>query len=499
MALAIDGSTPAVATQTVNTTNTVTTASFTPPANCIIYIRWAWNTLSGENPTQPTITDSLGGHLTYTRIDWQSHVDSPTVSGQAAHWWAKVTTSAAMTVTVTGGSGIGGHGGALHVTVITGSDLVSPIGAHGKSGSVSAASIAQSYTAQASSGWGFLGVCDWDQKGAETAGTGCTLTNGGSANVGLEITYGFIRRSSADDSNGSSNTLNVTLPGTSTNLAWVYAEVLPAGGGSTVNGTATIAGAGALTASVTESITASLAGAGSLTAPVVQRSSSTATGAGALASPATTGPTATAAGAGTLSALATQRATATLAGAGVLAGAVVQSVTATITGAGSLTASGSSSGGTTATLTGAGALSASVTQGSSATPTGAGSLSATVVQNGKTTLTGAGTLTAAGFIAGSAALTGVGSVAAPVRLLVGAGLIGAGVLTVSAGGVASGTASLVGAGALAINLNPCVTPRPNSGTTTYATATTARPTGGTTAYNTAITARPDSGQTTDPC
>lgn len=228
MALAIDASTPAVAVQTSNATTTVTTASFTPPANCIIYIRWAWNTLTAENPTQPTITDNLGGHLTYTLIDWQSHADSPNVSGQAAHWWAKVTTSAAMTVTVTGGSGTNGQGGALHVTVITGSDLTTPIGAHGKSGSASASSIAQSYTAQATSGWGFIGDCDWDLKGAETAGTGCTLTNGGSANAGTEITYGFIRRTSADDVNGNSNTLNVTLPATSTNLSWVYAEVVPA-------------------------------------------------------------------------------------------------------------------------------------------------------------------------------------------------------------------------------------------------------------------------------
>lgn len=234
MALAIDASTPAVVTQPNSTTQTLTTGSFTPPAGALLLIRWAGNSGASESVAQPTITDNLGGHLTYTLLDWQSRADSPTRDGQAACWWAVVGSSAAMTVTVTNQSNPANAAdhAALHVTVITGQDAVTPIGAHGKSGSASAASIAQSYTAQATSGWGFIGVCDWDVKGAETAGTGCTLTNGGSASISTFITYGFLRRTSADDVNGNSNTLNVTLPGTSTNLSWVYAEVLPAGSSS---------------------------------------------------------------------------------------------------------------------------------------------------------------------------------------------------------------------------------------------------------------------------
>jgi len=45
----------------------------------------------------------------------------------------------------------------------------------------------------------------------------------------------------------------------------------------------------------------------------------------------------------------------------------------------------------------------------------------------------------------------------------------------------------------------CVTFRPSSGTTVYATATTGRPGSGTTTYNRATTARPNSGVTDDPC
>jgi hypothetical protein len=232
VALAIDGSSPAIATQANGTVATVTTASFTPPAGSTLLILWAGDAAGA--PSAPTITDNLGVHLTYTRTDWQSIADSPTAHGQAAAWTAPVGTSAAMTVTVTSGSASGERCAAMAVLVITGADAVTPVGAHGKSGSLSAAAIAQNYTAAATSGWGFVGDNDFDQVGAQTAGTGCTLI--GSANVSTAITYGFVRRTSADDVNGGSNTLNVTLPGTSTNLSWVYVEIVPATGSSGLAG-----------------------------------------------------------------------------------------------------------------------------------------------------------------------------------------------------------------------------------------------------------------------
>lgn len=223
MALAIDGSSPAIAT---GAGPTVTTASFTPPAGALLLVEWAGNSSSGANPGQPTITDNLGGHLTYTLVAWQSHANSPTVDGQAAAWWAPVVSSAAMTVSVTNQDS-GNPDGALKVTVFTGADT-SGIGASGKSGSASASSIAQSYTAQATGGWGFLVDCDWDTLGAQTAGSGCTFTSGGTGSVGSAISYGFLRRTSADDTNGGSNSLNVTIPGTSNHLSWVYTEIKPA-------------------------------------------------------------------------------------------------------------------------------------------------------------------------------------------------------------------------------------------------------------------------------
>ena len=232
MALAIDGSSPAIVTQTNNTIATLTTGSFTPPAGSLLLVLWSADALT--NPSAPSITDSLGVPLTYTLTDWKNRADaSPTVFGQCAAWTAPVGAGGtSMTVTVTSGAVSGDRTAALCVLVITGADTSSPQGVHNKSGSTSASTIAQNYTAQATNGWGFICVCDFDGLAAQSAGTGCTLI--GSATVATSFTYGFVRRTSADDVNGNTNTLNVTIGGTSTNLNWVYVEIKPAaaGGGS---------------------------------------------------------------------------------------------------------------------------------------------------------------------------------------------------------------------------------------------------------------------------
>jgi hypothetical protein len=230
VALAIDGSTPAIVTSTSTTVATLSTGSFTPPAGALLLIAWAGNSHIATNPSTPTITDSLGSPLTYTLLDWQSRANSPTVDGQAAMWWAVVGSSAAMTVTTTINVATDNEKQqALQVIVITGQDSVTPIGAHGKSGSTSSSAIAQNYTAAATGGQGFIAVCDWDSLGNFTAGTGCTIPTGGTGTIPTtQISYGIFRRTTADGVNGNTTTLNVNLAGTSTHVSWVYAEVVPA-------------------------------------------------------------------------------------------------------------------------------------------------------------------------------------------------------------------------------------------------------------------------------
>src|SRR6187401_582013 len=98
MALAIDASSPAIATQSTGSVAACATASFTPPAGAVLMIRYSANTIDPNDPGNPSITDSLGAHLTYTSIDIGKRPDTPAADGQVATWWAVVGSSAAMTI-----------------------------------------------------------------------------------------------------------------------------------------------------------------------------------------------------------------------------------------------------------------------------------------------------------------------------------------------------------------------------------------------------------------
>jgi hypothetical protein len=223
MGLAIDGSSPAVFTSAV--ANAVS-ASFTPPVGSLLVAAFAGNSTGGVNPASPTITDSRGVPLTYTQQVWRSRVDgSPVVDGHCAIWTAPVTSSASMTVTIT--SGGGSLEKACRVWVITGQHPVNPIGLVGKAASASASSIAQNYTALHSLGQGFMCVLDWSALGNMTAGAGNTLDGTGSVGAG-QISYGFGRRTLADDAMGVTNILRVNPNGTSTALNWCWVEILEA-------------------------------------------------------------------------------------------------------------------------------------------------------------------------------------------------------------------------------------------------------------------------------
>jgi hypothetical protein len=225
VALAVDGSTPAVAEQNNGTTRPLTTASFTPPAGSLLVVLWGANTLTAAPGAAPTITDNLGVHLTYTLQNWQSRANSPTVNGQSAAWTAVVGSSAAMTVTVTHNLTSNCHAG-LQVVVITGQHAT-PVGVHAGSGSTSTAAIAQSYTGTANSSWGFGAAGDWSATGTETGGTGTTVISSNTLGA-TDVSYGTWRRTAGDGTSGGTTTLNVTLAATSTAINWSYLEVIPA-------------------------------------------------------------------------------------------------------------------------------------------------------------------------------------------------------------------------------------------------------------------------------
>src|SRR6185369_14163460 len=225
MALAIDGSTPAVATQTTGSNHDVTSPSFTPPSGSILVNLWAGNTGTSDTPATPTITDNLGAHLTYSLQDWKSRADSPARDGQAADWTAPVGTGAAMTVTATNGTATANAQAALQVVVVTGQDSVTPVGQHGKSGSASTSTVTISYTATVTGSQGFVAITDWDDKGAMTGGSNATIIS--SASIPGQISYGFARQSTAGGVAGVTTSFTVNLGAASTNVSWVFVEILP--------------------------------------------------------------------------------------------------------------------------------------------------------------------------------------------------------------------------------------------------------------------------------
>lgn len=229
MALAIDASSPGIATNTNSATATVTTGSFTPPTGSLLVIMWGGNASASENPAAPTITDSLVGHLTYTLVNHRNHGDAGGSSGQVAMWTAPVVTGLAQTITVTTGSASGNREAAVKVLVFTGADIVTPTGTVGEASAGSGA-FSQAVTSTIAGGWALAVWGDW-QVGSTTftAGTGCatdgTSTCGGNFNVAV------VRRSTADGAGSGSNTVSLTAP-TSNAQNWVYAEIRAGAGGA---------------------------------------------------------------------------------------------------------------------------------------------------------------------------------------------------------------------------------------------------------------------------
>jgi hypothetical protein len=226
VALAIDASSPATATaNTGAATQTATTASFTPPANSLLVVLAALDATASGTPAA-TVTDNLGGHLTYTQRVFSNRGDSPVADGAAIIWTAPVVTSSAMTVSVANTGGGIASDLAVRVMVITdGSGATPGVGAVAKVASTSTTSLAASYTATGTNSWGFAVANDWKATGSMTAGgTGNTLTDTGT--FAGNISYGFVRRTTPDGVGGVTTTLTLNPGASSTAMHLAAVEIL---------------------------------------------------------------------------------------------------------------------------------------------------------------------------------------------------------------------------------------------------------------------------------
>ena len=252
---------------------------------------------------------------------------------------------------------------------------------------------------------------------------------------------------------------------------------------TTVTGTASLAGAGAVTAKVTEAPTAAVAGAGAVADVATQAVTAALPGAAAVSDVATEAPTASLAAAGAVADTpATEAVTAALAGAGAVTAAATQIAAATLPGlpawqpqppgwfpgadpvtdlpggipfyvvpqptdqaapppAGLAIA--------TASLAGAGSVAALVTEAVTAAAAGAGAVTGAVTQIATANLAGAGAVTTAVTEAAGANLAGAGSVTGVVTQAVTASLPGAGSVTDVV--TEAVTANLAGAGSVTAN------------------------------------------------
>jgi hypothetical protein len=187
----------------------------------------------------------------------------------------------------------------------------------------------------------------------------------------------------------------------------------------------------------------------------------TITGAGAVSALVTEIPFAAAAGAGAVTAVATQAAPAVLAGAGAVTDVATQAVIAGLTGSGSVTAVASQSGPATATIAAAGAVTDVVTQAVIAAPAGAGAVTANVVQTATAALAGAGAVTAKVTQIAPATAAGAGAVTDVATEAVIASLAGAGSVSANASVLGAGnTAALAGAGVVTAKAVQIVTAAP---------------------------------------
>jgi hypothetical protein len=453
----LDASTPATVQ---GSTATTSTAAFIPPAG-------SWIVVSVQADANNASTDErVTVSTTQTGVNFFCAVFLTGVAAATEIWAAYVGTSASMTVDVTDNKGAV----AKRVTPRVYRDM----GGIGATATIASA-ISISYTATAENS---LGIASGLASNVlPTAGTGCTVIDETTGFDSGDSAYTVGRTTSLGTLPGSTVTLSVTGP---TGVRLVAVELLPtvvgpppqplppwllqqilvarkaqetsAGvvGPVTIQATADLVGAGALTANVTQ-ITAgtSLAGAGAVAANATVAAVATMTGAGALTANVTKIAPATMTGAGALSALVTEIAVATPTGAGSVVANVTRVTTAALVGAGVITPLATLIAPVTAV--GAGSLSAPATTVAPASMAGAGSLSALVTEIAVATPTGAGVLTATGTaggttIQGTASLVGAGALTATATLQAGATLAGIGTLGTVTRQVA--TAVLTGAGVL---------------------------------------------------
>lgn len=222
MAIAIDGSTPAGASQTNSATATVASPSFSPVASSLLLVSWAGNTHLSTAPGAPSIANT--GGLSFTLVGHRSKIDGAgAASGQAALWYAVIAGApGSMTVTVTSGSASGLREARIKPVVLTGVDTASPIVNSNEGTDNGGALDNLSYTSGAANSMGFAAVSDWDVASTTfTGAAGTTVVDSATPNNNINA---VTLRQTTPGASGATVSLGLTSP-TSTTWNYVWVEV----------------------------------------------------------------------------------------------------------------------------------------------------------------------------------------------------------------------------------------------------------------------------------
>lgn len=243
--LTFDSSSPAINVSGFlgSTPESVTSNTFSPPAGSVIIVSsFTCDSFNNDWPASgfPTITDSLGAHLTWNNFANVFSNSAGTGVCRVALWWAYCPSAqTGMSVTVTDSVTSGQYIEDLDVavTVWTGANTTGPIGALvTNAAGASSTSVSQAITPTAL-GSALVLACGQNQPAASvtlTAGSGCAVRDTDTSNnpagnvwLGTSLTVPTLTASL------SSQTLSATSPQTH---AWQYAayEVLAAAGSPAV-------------------------------------------------------------------------------------------------------------------------------------------------------------------------------------------------------------------------------------------------------------------------
>ncbi|MFA5830250.1 MAG: putative Ig domain-containing protein [Candidatus Paceibacterota bacterium] len=212
--LAIDASSPATR-KTSGTT--ITTPSFTPPVGSVLYIA-----ISSQQAVT-SITDNRASHLVYTQEATYGNAGGS--DSVATLYTAPVTTSQAMTVSITQASG---DYVMMKVLVVTGANTSNPVGAIG-GGRGATGVVSDTYVSTANNSWGWLIYADRNAGAIPTAGSNQTVYDSYRPSWWFWYydTYALIKRNSTTPTAGTSVTMNTTAPASGAQTAHLYFEMNP--------------------------------------------------------------------------------------------------------------------------------------------------------------------------------------------------------------------------------------------------------------------------------